>query len=89
MAVVISQSMQSVDKSLLESWLNVQDDRFVTEVCGWTIEDGTVTIPLNKENEARGTVVRENVKFDRKFTTTVCVFSILGIAKSYIQNSQG
>ncbi|GAB7351336.1 hypothetical protein MBLNU459_g2026t1 [Dothideomycetes sp. NU459] len=65
MAVVISQSMQSVDKSLLESWLNVQDDKFVTEVCGWTIEGSTVNIPLNKENEARGTVVRENVKFDQ------------------------
>lgn len=69
MAVVISQSMQSVDKSLLESWLSVKDesfDRFVGEVCGWTVEGETVNIPLNKENEARGTVVRENVKFDRK-----------------------
>lgn len=71
MAVVISQSMQSVDKSLLEAWLNVKDDsfdHFVKEVCGWTVEGETVNIPLNKENEARGTVVRENVKFDRKFT---------------------
>jgi translation initiation factor 3 subunit K len=69
MAVVISQSMQSVDKTLLESWLSVKDesfDRFVKEVCGWTVEGDVVNIPLNKENEARGTVVRENVKFDRK-----------------------
>ncbi|KAL1306000.1 hypothetical protein AAFC00_004133 [Neodothiora populina] len=68
MAVVISQSMQSVDKTLLGAWLNVKDesfDHFVKEVCGWTVEGETVTIPLNKENEARGTVVRENVKFDQ------------------------
>lgn len=69
MAVVISQSMQSVDKALLEAWLNVKEDsfdHFVKEVCGWTVEGDVVTIPLNKENEARGTVVRENVKFDRE-----------------------
>lgn len=69
-AVVISQTMQSVDRAVLESWLNLNGeafDKFVKEVCGWTVEDSTVNIPLNKENEARGTVVRENVKFDRKF----------------------
>lgn len=70
MAVVISQSMQSVNKTLLESWLNLSDDafeNFVKNTCGWAVEGETVNIPLNKENEARGTVVRENVKFDRKF----------------------
>lgn len=69
MAVVISQSMQSVDRAVLESWLNIRGEafeRFVKEVCGWKIEGAEVVIPLNKENEARGTVVRENVKFDRK-----------------------
>lgn len=69
-AVVISQTMQSVDRAVLESWLNLNGeafDKFVKEVCGWTVEGSTVSIPLNKENEARGTVVRENVKFDRKF----------------------
>ena len=68
MAVVISQCMQNVERSLLEAWLNVKGDafqRFVGEVCGWKIEGSTVVIPLNKENEARSTVVRENVKFDQ------------------------
>ncbi|CAD0031180.1 unnamed protein product, partial [Aureobasidium pullulans] len=67
-AVVISQTMQSVDRAVLESWLNLNGeafDKFVKEVCGWTVEGSTVSIPLNKENEARGTVVRENVKFDQ------------------------
>ena len=70
MAVVISQTMQSVDRAVLESWLNLNGgafDKFIQEVCGWSVEGSTISIPLNKENEARGTVVRENVKFDREF----------------------
>jgi translation initiation factor 3 subunit K len=40
-------------------------DNFVKEICGWTIDGTTVKIPLNKENEARSTTVRENVKFEQ------------------------
>jgi len=67
-AVVISQTMQSVERAVLESWLNLNGEafeKFVNEVCGWSVEGSSVVIPLNKENEARGTVVRENVKFDQ------------------------
>lgn len=68
-AVVVSQCMQEVQREVLESWLNLHGAKFegfVSEVCGWKIDsDGTVKVPLNKENEARGTVVRENVKFDQ------------------------
>ena len=67
-AVVVSQCMQEVQRDILESWLNVRSgkfDNFVKEICGWTIDGNTVKIPLNKENEARGTVVRENVKFEQ------------------------
>lgn len=68
-AVVVSQCMQDVQRDQLEAWLNVRGQKFegfVNEVCGWKIEsNGTVKVPLNKENEARGTVVRENVKFDQ------------------------
>jgi len=68
MAVIISQSMQSIDRGILESWLNVhgeQFEHFVKEVCGWKVGGNEVEIPLNKENEARSSVVRENVKFDQ------------------------
>ncbi|KAF2155185.1 ARM repeat-containing protein [Myriangium duriaei CBS 260.36] len=69
MAVVVSQCMQSVEQSVLEGWLNLSQgekfDKFVTDVCGWKVEDGRVVIPLNKENEARSTVVRESVKFEQ------------------------
>lgn len=68
MAVVISQCMQSIDRGVLEQWLNLRGDgfeRFVGDVCGWKVEGGNVEIPLNKENEARNMVVRENVKFEQ------------------------
>lgn len=69
-AVVVSQCMQSVDRDILEGWLNIDGAKFegfVRDVCGWSIDgsNGKVKVPLNKENEARGTVVRENVKFDQ------------------------
>jgi len=67
-AVVVSQCMQEVQREVLEGWLNVRGakfDNFVKEVCGWGVDGNTVRIPLNKENEARGTVVRENVKFEQ------------------------
>lgn len=49
-------------------------EHFVSEVCGWGVDDtrgvkGMVVIPINKENEAKGTVVKEEVKFDRKSFT--------------------
>ncbi|WPG97876.1 eukaryotic translation initiation factor 3 subunit K [Acrodontium crateriforme] len=67
-AVVVSQCMQEISREVLEGWLNVTDakfDHFVKEVCGWNIDGAVVKVPLNKENEARGTVVRENVKFEQ------------------------
>lgn len=34
-------------------------------VCGWEIEGTVIKVPLNKENEAKGTIVRENVKMEQ------------------------
>lgn len=68
-AVVVSQCMQQVDRSVLEGWLNLSGakfDGFVRDVCEWKINDqGKVSVPMNKENEAKGTVVREDVKFEQ------------------------
>lgn len=67
-AVVVSQCMQEVQRDVLESWLNVRGakfENFVKEICGWSLDGAVVKIPLNKENEARGTVVRESVKFEQ------------------------
>ena len=69
-AATVSQSTREVDRSLLESWLNLQGsafDHFVGSVCGWNVDGAKIKVPINKDNEAKGTVVRENVKFDRMF----------------------
>ena len=60
--------MREIERSALESWLGMQGeafDKFVNGVCGWEIEGTIVTVPLNKENEAKGTIVRENVKMEQ------------------------
>lgn len=75
-AATVSQAVREVDQSILESWLNLSGndfEHFVGNVCGWTVEDGKVKVPINKDNEAKGTVVRENVKFDRKSCTVESV----------------
>jgi translation initiation factor 3 subunit K len=71
-AVCVGQSCREVERKVLEGWLSLQGaefERFVSEICGWTLDGsgkgGMVIIPTNKENEAKGTVVRENVQFDR------------------------
>lgn len=74
-AVTVGQSCREVERTTLESWLQLkgQDfERFISDICGWGLDTtrgvkgGMVTIPINKENEAKGTVLRENVQFDRK-----------------------
>lgn len=67
-ALTISQSVREIEKSVLESWMGLQGPglvKFVKEVCGWEMEGNRVLVPLNKENEAKGTVVRENVKIEQ------------------------
>lgn len=72
-AVAVGQCCRSVERDVLEGWLNLSGgefDRFVGEVCGWGLDtEGMVLVPVNKENEAKGTVVREEVRFDRELTT--------------------
>ena len=75
-AVTVGQSCREVERAVLESWLQLkgQDfEKFISDICGWGLDNtrgpkgGMVVIPVNKENEAKGTVVRENVQFDRMF----------------------
>ncbi|TAQ87339.1 hypothetical protein B7494_g4322 [Chlorociboria aeruginascens] len=67
-ALTISQSVREIERPVLESWLGMQGEtfeKFVSGVCGWEIEGPAVKVPLNKENEAKGTIVRENVKIEQ------------------------
>ena len=69
-AATVSQAVREVDRNILESWLNLHGsefEHFVGTVCGWNVSGSKIKVPLNKENEAKGTVVRENVKFDRTY----------------------
>ena len=67
-AVCVSQCVREIQRPVLEGYINLRGkefEHFVGTVCGWAIDGNTVKVPLNKENEARGTVVRENVKFEQ------------------------
>ena len=80
-AVTVGQSCREVERSVLEGWLQLKGsefERFISDICGWGLDPtrggrgGMVVIPVNKENEAKSSVVRENVQFDR-----TCFISIL------------
>lgn len=86
-AVTVGQSCREVERRVLEGWLSLTGsdfERFVLEICGWSIDNtvgggkgGVVVVPVNKENEAKGTVVRENVQFDREFLFPLYFCSIV------------
>lgn len=40
-------------------------DKFIKGVCGWEISGSVIKVPLNKENEAKGTIIREDVKMEQ------------------------
>ena len=68
-AATVSQAVRELQRDILEEWLELRGkefERLVVDVCGWRLEgQGLVKVPSNKDNEAKGTVVRENVKFDQ------------------------
>ncbi|KAA8913932.1 COP9 signalosome [Sphaerosporella brunnea] len=66
-ALQISMIAREVSKELAQGWLNVsaEDLPEVITRLGWTIEGDKVKLPINKENEAKTTVFRENVQFNQ------------------------
>lgn len=85
-AATVSQAVREVERSILESWLNLSGDdfdHFVGSVCGWNVDGNKIKIPINKDNEAKGTVVRENVKFDRKFSSVGTLADMLIIGTEF------
>ena len=69
-AGTVGQGCRAVERGVAEGWLNVtgkEFEGFVGEICGWGVggERGVVEVPVNKDNEARGTVVREEVRFEQ------------------------
>ncbi|MCJ1308683.1 hypothetical protein MMC25_002337 [Agyrium rufum] len=69
-AFIVGQSCRELQRAVLEEWLQMKGNefaQFITNVVGWKVDEGRgmVEIPPTKENEAKGTVVRENVNFDQ------------------------
>ena len=76
-AVTVGQSCREVERGTLEDWLKLKGsdfEKFISDICGWGLDPsregkgGMVMVPVNKENEAKGSVSREIVQFDRKHT---------------------
>jgi translation initiation factor 3 subunit K len=67
--VAVSQTWREIQREVLEEWLNLEGSDFdhLMSVVGFKVDGKTVKVPLNKENEAKGTVIRETVKVDRKY----------------------
>lgn len=73
-AVTVGQSCREVERGVLEGWLQLKGsefDKFISDICGWGLDTtrggkgGMVVVPVNKENEAKSSIVRENVSFER------------------------
>lgn len=66
-ALQTSMIAREVKKDIAQGWLNVHKDDLAEVVAsyGWSLENDVVMIPLNKENEAKTTVFRENVSFNQ------------------------
>lgn len=67
-AQTVEISARKMPVVVLEEWANLSGNRFqewVTKTLGWTIEDKTVVIPANKENEAKPVVASETLKFEQ------------------------
>ena len=83
---MVSQSVREIERPILEEWLDLtgeQFEQFVRDGCGFEVQGEMVKVPLNKENEAKGTVVTENVKFDRKLLCRESMEALTGYANHH------
>lgn len=66
-AKVVAMSYQAIKTTELQAYLCLEGDAF-KQFCAqknWEIKDSSVLIPINKDNEAKTVVVRENIKFEQ------------------------
>lgn len=89
-AATVGQSCREVERKVLEGWLRLSGEdfeRFVDDICGWRIDGGNVLVPPNKENEAKGTVVRENVQFDRESSSSLHIIAFFPFQRGFTSSS--
>lgn len=70
-ANAVAMTFQSIESANLKAYLNLDGQKFsdFVKAQGWTEANGVVSIPVNKDNEAKTTVLTENIKFERKELT--------------------
>jgi len=66
-ANVVNMTYQTISSDLLKSYLYLDGETYQSFLTsyGWSDVDGIVTIPVNKHNEAKTVVIRENIKFEQ------------------------
>jgi len=62
-------TFQSIETANLGAYLHLKGQALsdFIKAQGWTESNGVVAIPVNKDNEAKTTVLTENIKFERKW----------------------
>lgn len=67
-ANAVAMTFQSIESANLKAYVNLDGQKFsdFVKAQGWTEANGAVSIPVNKDNEAKTTVLTENIKFERK-----------------------
>ncbi|KAL1916324.1 uncharacterized protein VTP21DRAFT_5941 [Calcarisporiella thermophila] len=63
----VQMTYQTISSQLLRSYLNLSAQDFA-QFClarGWTESDGVVSLQLNKDNEVKTVIIRENIKFEQ------------------------
>ncbi|KAF8947553.1 hypothetical protein BGZ47_008698 [Haplosporangium gracile] len=66
-AIAVAMTFQSIEAPILEGYLHLKGQAFLdfVKAQGWTEANGVVSIPINKDNEAKTTVLTENIKFEQ------------------------
>lgn len=68
-AGAVAMTFQSIEADNLGAYLHLKGQALADfiKAQGWTESNGVVAIPVNKDNEAKTTVLTENIKFERTF----------------------
>ena len=61
-------SFTAISEPRIASYLNLQGaqlEQFINAQPGWKLENGTVSVPANPDNEIKATVIREEITLDQ------------------------
>ena len=72
-------TFQAIELESLQAYVHLKGQALVDfiKAQGWTEANGVVAIPVNKDNEAKTTVLTENIKFER--TYWFCSFTAMDV----------